>query len=81
LGEWDQVYGIWESLSTGIDSTLAAKALHNMAIFHELEDNLDSANLLVTSALEYDTLEAVKAYKEELDMRILNRNELYKQVR
>ena len=81
LGEWDQAYGIWESLSTGIDSTLAAKALHNMAIFHELEDNLDSANLLVTSALEYDTLEAVKAYKEELDMRILNRNELYKQVR
>ena len=80
-GEWDSAYVIWEKLSTGVDSTLVAKALHNMAIYHELEDNLDSANQLVTRAMEFDTLAMVREYKEELDMRILNRKELYIQVR
>jgi len=81
LGDWEQAYDIWESLSKGSDSTQVAKALHNMAVYHELEDNLDSANLLVTRAVTYDTLEDVRAYKEDLDTRILNRKELYKQVR
>jgi len=80
-GDWDKAYIVWEEMSESVDSTASAKALYNMAIFHELEDHLDSANLLVNEALKRDTLELIRAYKEEIDTRILNRKELYKQVR
>ncbi len=80
-GEWDQAYGIWKALSLSEDSTMVAKSLHNMAVYHELEDELDSASILVGRAMEYDSLEAVSTYSEELEMRILNRKEVIKQVR
>lgn len=81
LGEWDSAYTIWEELTEIGDSTLKAKAYHNMAVYYELEDNLDSSCILINRALQYDTLEAVKAYKEELDLRILNRKEIFNQVK
>ena len=81
MGDWDKAYEIWTSLSTGGDSTLMARAMHNMAIYHELEDNLDSASILVNMALELDTLETIRVYKEELDTRVLNKQELIEQVR
>jgi hypothetical protein len=80
-GEWDKAYCIWEELALSGDSTVVSKALHNMAVYHELDDDLDSASLLVNRALEYDTLDAVRAYREELDIRILNRKEVMIQVR
>ena len=80
-GEWDRAYKIWEGLTASDDSTVASKALNNMAIYYELEDNLDSASMLLNMALEYDTLEVVRFYKEELDIRILNRDEVLMQVR
>ena len=80
-GEWDRAYEIWERLTDSGDSTMASKALNNMAIYYELEDNLDSASMLLDIALEYDTLEVVRFYKEELDIRILNRDEVLMQVR
>jgi len=81
LGNWDQAYGIWKDLTESEDKTTVAKALYNMAIFNELEDKLDTASLLVDKALQYDSLEMISSYKEEIDTRILNRRELYKQVR
>lgn len=80
-GEWTQAYKIWENLSISLDSTLASKALHNMAIYWELEDNLELASLLVDQALEHDTLEVVRLYREELNTRIDNRKEVINQVR
>jgi len=80
-GEWTQAYKIWENLAVSEDTTLASKALHNMAIYWELEDNLDSASLLVDQALEHDTLEAVRFYREELDTRLENRKEVINQVK
>lgn len=80
-GEWDLAYEIWEGLTTSADSTTVSKSYNNMAIFHELEDNLDSADHLLKLALEYDTLEVVRVYMEELDTRILNHNEVLEQVR
>jgi hypothetical protein len=52
-----------------------------MAVYHELEDDLDSALILVRKAASYDSLDHVKAYVEELDTRVENRKELYIQVR
>jgi hypothetical protein len=80
-GDWDKAYSIWRRLTESGDNTLVAKAYHNMAVYYELEDNLDSASSLINLAAGYDSLPAVKAYLEELEMRILNRQELYKQVR
>jgi len=80
-GDWENAYRIWENLSKGTDSTLAAKALNNMAVYHELEDDLDTANLMLTRSLERDSLEVVAVYQEELETRILNRKEVMKQVR
>jgi len=80
-GDWDNAYRIWENLSMSPDSTLAAKALNNMAVYHELEDDLDTANLMLTRSLAHDSLEVVAGYQEELEVRILNRKEVIKQVR
>jgi hypothetical protein len=80
-GNWDLAYEIWDELSEEEDNTAAAKALYNMAIFHELDDQLDSAGYLVNEALKRDTLDLIRTYKEEIDTRILNQRELIKQVR
>jgi hypothetical protein len=80
-GNWDSAYAIWEKATESGDSTLVAKAFHNMAIYYELEDRLDSASYLISRAMAYDSLEAVRAYSEELETRLMNSRELYKQVR
>ena len=79
-GEWDQAYLIWQGLLGGEDSTLVSKAYHNLAVYYELEDKLDSANILAGLAVRYDTLEAVANYKEELETRLLNKQEILKQL-
>jgi hypothetical protein len=57
-----------------------SRAYHNMAIYYELEDKLDSANLLAGLAVTYDTLEVIRNYKEELETRVLNREEILQQI-
>lgn len=79
-GDWDLAYALWEQMAASADSTLAAKALHNMAVYYELEDHLDSASMLIDRALEYDSLELVTSYREELDIRLMNREEVINQV-
>jgi hypothetical protein len=80
LGEWDKAFSIWKSLTTSTDSVLVSKAYHNMAVYYELEDRLDSASYLVDQALGYDSLEVVLNYREELDVRLLNKKEVIEQV-
>lgn len=79
-GEWDLAFGLWEQLAGSGDSTLAAKALHNMAVYYELEDNLDSASLMIDRALSCDSLEMIGSYREEMDVRLMNRKEVVNQV-
>jgi hypothetical protein len=80
-GDWESAYFIWKGLTSSTDSTMAAKASHNLAIYYELEDQLDSSSILVDQALALDTLEVVRSYREELDVRLLNRAEILEQVR
>jgi len=79
-GEWEDAFAIWSNLTTSPDSTVVSKAYHNMAIFYELEDNLDSASYMVNMALVYDSLALVENYREELEIRILNQKEVRNQV-
>lgn len=80
-GDWDSAYDRWEKLCESSDSTLAAKALYNMAVYHELEDHLDQANELLEKALSLDSLDMIVSYEDEMETRQLNKRELYKQVR
>jgi hypothetical protein len=79
-GDWEKAYDIWNALTASSDSLVVCKAYHNMAIYYELEDRLDSASYLVDLALGYDSLEVVKNYREELDIRLLNQKEVREQV-
>ena len=79
-GDWESAISIWNNLTTLEDSILVAKAYHNMAVYYELEDNLDSASMMLDLSLEHATLESDTLYREELDVRILNRKDILKQV-
>ncbi|MEA3463115.1 MAG: DUF6340 family protein [Bacteroidota bacterium] len=80
-GDWEHAFSIWDHLSKSGDSTLVAKSYHNMAVFFELEDKLDSASMMVNLSLEHDTLDPVSLYREELDIRLLNKKDIERQVR
>jgi len=79
-GAWDEAFAIWKGLTGSEDSSLVSKAYHNMAVYYELEDKLDSADLLAGMAVRFDTLEIFQNYKEELDTRIENKREIQKQL-
>jgi len=80
-GDWESAYSIWNDMTGLEDSTVVAKAYHNMAVYLELEDKLDSAIMMLDMALSYDSLEIDTLYRDELDIRILNRKDIIKQVR
>lgn len=80
VGDWEAAYSIWEELTESPDSVAAAKAFYNLAIYYELEDRLDTASIMVDRALELDSLELVRNYREELDVRLLNRKEIESQM-
>ncbi len=79
-GDWESAFSIWNNLTTLEDSTLVAKAYHNLAVYYEQEDNLDSASMMLDLSMEHDTLVSDTLYREELDVRILNRKDIMKQV-
>lgn len=80
VGDWEGAFSIWSQLITSDDTTLVAKAYQNMAVYYEIEDNLDSASVMLDLSLENDTLQPVKFYREELDVRLLNRKDIEEQV-
>ena len=80
-GDWESAFSIWNNITTMEDSTLVAKAYHNMAVYYELEDNLDSASMMLNLSLKHDALVSDTLYREELDVRILNRKDILKQVK
>lgn len=79
-GDWESAFTLWDELTASDDSSLVAKAFHNMAVYYELEDKLDTARMMLDLSLEHDSLEAGKDYSEELEVRILNRKDIIKQV-
>jgi hypothetical protein len=80
-GDWETAFSIWNDLAGSTDSTLVAKAYHNMAVYYEIEDELDSASLMLDRSMENDSLDPDSLYKEELEVRLLNRKEIEEQVK
>ena len=52
-----------------------------MAVYYELEDQLDSAQYMLDLALEHDSLDEIQSYLDEIEVRLLNRKDIEKQVR
>jgi hypothetical protein len=67
-------------LTRSADSTVAAKAYHNLAVYYELEDQLDSSSLFIDRALELDTLELIQQFRQEMDTRLQNRKIIESQI-
>ena len=80
-GDWESAFRIWGDLTGSQDSTLVAKAYHNMAVYYEIEDKLDTASMMLDLSLDHHTLDPDSLYKEELEVRILNRKDIERQVR
>jgi hypothetical protein len=80
-GDWESAFEIWNKLTDSEDSTLVAKAFHNLAVYYEIEDKLDTASMMLDLSLEHDTLDPDRLYREELEVRMLNRKDIEKQVR
>lgn len=80
-GDWDHAFSIWDHLTESDDRTLVAKSYNNMAVYFELEDKLDSASIMLNLSLENDTLDPVRLYREDLDVRLLNRKDIERQVK
>ncbi len=81
LGDWEGAFSLWKGLTGSRDSILVAKAYHNMAVYYELEDQLDSARIMLDLALEHDSLDEIQSYREEIEVRVLNRKDIDKQIR
>lgn len=79
-GDWEGAFSIWSGLTESDDNQLAARAYHNMAVYYELEDKLDSAGLMLDLALEHDSLEVSRLYREEIELRVLNKKDIEDQV-
>jgi hypothetical protein len=80
-GDWEHAFSLWKGLTLSEDSSLVAKAYHNMAVYYELEDQLDSAQYMLDLALEHDSLDEIRSYLDEIEVRLLNRKDIEKQVR
>jgi len=80
-GDWKGAFSFWRGLTSSEDSSLVAKAYHNMAVYYELEDQLDSAQYMLDLALEHDSLDEIQSYRDEIEVRLLNRKDIEKQVR
>jgi len=79
-GNWDKAYEIWKMLLDHNNSLLAAKAAYNMAVYHELEDDLVNALKLVQLSESLDSTEIAESLREELQTRILNKKQIIEQM-
>ncbi len=80
-GEWDKAYTLWNDLSHNGRRKNRARAFYNMAVFYELEDQLDSASYLVDQALSSYSFKLIQSYKKELDLRLQSKSKIIKQVK
>ncbi len=79
-GEWEKAAEIWNELLKNDKSTIRGKAAFNLAVWYEMNDELDKAHeyaLLAESCIDSPR---VKGYIEELKQRIKNKGILESQL-
>lgn len=80
-GEWEKAVEIWSAFAENDDPKLAAKANHNLAVYFELQDELEKAEAFASEALELWKNEYTEDYRQELQDRIREKEKILKQVR
>jgi hypothetical protein len=80
-GDWLSAINIWTELENSEDKKIAAKAMHNLAVFYEIEDKLIIAGNYAARAEELWGNSFIKAYRKNLDERILDKEDLMNQLR
>lgn len=81
-GKWDEAAKLWESLlAEEEDYKNIARALHNLAIHEEINDNITVALQRSDSAMQTWDNEYIVSYNKELRKRKIQQDSLYLQLR
>lgn len=80
-GEWDGALRIWKELSENEDLKTASKANHNIAVFYELSDEIETAEQYSSRALQLWDNSYISSYHNALVKRIQNKSKILKQFR
>ena len=80
-GEWDKAVEIWKGLTTHESDRIAARAFHNLAIYHELQDEIPIAGSYAGRAFELWDNRYISNYKKQLDQRLKDQEKLFMQLR
>ncbi len=80
-GDWDSALKIWNEHLKSEDKRLAAKSAHNLAVYYEIEDDLIQALDYSKRANELWPSPRIEFYKQELEIRLLNKKDIMMQLR
>ncbi len=80
-GEWDAAAEIWAGMTEHKSPRIAAKALHNLAIHFELQDDMEAASAASDRALALWDNEEIRKYNRALKKRTEDQEKLMQQVR
>jgi hypothetical protein len=80
-GEWDKAVEIWKGLTIHESDRIAARAFHNLAIYHELQDEIPIAGSFAGRALELWDNQYISNYKKQLEERLKDQEKLFMQLR
>jgi tetratricopeptide (TPR) repeat protein len=80
-GKWEEAGEIWKELTQHESQKIAARALHNLAIYHELQDDLQIAEGYAKRALELWDNRYIKEYRKQIGHRLEQQEKVFKQLR
>jgi hypothetical protein len=80
-GDWERAKIIWEQNLNAEDKRLAAKCAYNLAVYYELEDDIDTALQYALQAKEIWSPPVIEFYIQELGIRQQNKGDLARQMR
>ena len=80
-GDWERAHHLWSQNLSSEDKKLAAKSAHNIAVYYELEDEIEQAMAFSQKAFDLWPSESIESYKQELLLRVLNKKDIFKQLR
>lgn len=81
VGDWAAAIKLWKELLDSDNPKLIAKAYNNLAVYYEIEDNLEKAAENIAMAEKYWDTERITAYKSEIDKRLIYKEDILKQFR
>ncbi|MFC2091133.1 DUF6340 family protein [Bacteroidota bacterium] len=80
-GKWAEAAQIWFDFEDDINLRLAAKACNNLAVYYELQDDIEQALTYAEKAEKFWNSDIITSYVQELRIRKLNKEDIIKQYR